>query len=202
MTEYPKCFGVGNEEEKSMQRHGVAFVICVLAVGCVSTPSISYYTLDMVPVAEDAPDLNVVVEKMDVSEMLARKDILIRSSATQVEYYATHQWAASVDELVQEKLTAILGPRMPDRKTLVVHGVVQDFGQVDVDGGAEASVRLALEFRDASARQYDAPLMEKVYVARERAASASAPEVVRALSRCVDHIASEIMIDAQTLAGL
>jgi len=185
-----------------MQRHGVAFVICLLAVGCAVTPSISYYTLDMTPATQDELDLNVVVEKMDVSEMLARKDILIRTSATEVEYYATHQWAASVDELVQEKLTAVLGPRVPDRKTLVVQGVVQDFGQVDVEDGAEASVRLALEFRDASARQYDAPLMEKVYVAREHAASASAPEVVRALSRCVDHIASEVLTDAQTLAGL
>ena len=54
--------------------------------------------------------MNVRVERLREVESLARKEILVQRTPTQIEYYAVDQWAAAPGELISQKLEAELGP--------------------------------------------------------------------------------------------
>ncbi|HNR30155.1 MAG TPA: ABC-type transport auxiliary lipoprotein family protein [Candidatus Hydrogenedentes bacterium] len=180
----------------------------VLAVaGCVSAPKPTYHTLDLSPaaVAETAA-INVVVDQIRVAEPLRREEVLIKKSPTEIEYYAAHKWAASLSELVAQKLNAEFGSREPDRPTILVYGTLLAFEQVDDPAGPKAVVRLELQFRPDGASRYKQPLLERVYENPYRqepsvaAPGASVEEtvraVVRALSDRLGALADAIRADA------
>jgi uncharacterized lipoprotein YmbA len=58
------------------------FVLCA----CASAPKIDYFTLGMESSGQTQPDVNLVVERLRTTEALARSQIMISASATQVEY--------------------------------------------------------------------------------------------------------------------
>lgn len=177
----------------------VVAVLLAAVTGCFSTPTPRYYTLDMRPSGETRPPVRLVVDRLRPSEALAREGILIQTSPTQIEYYAADQWAANLGELVTHKLEAEFADPADASRTVVVTGSILDFEQVDVPGGAEGYVRLALEFRDAGAGRYDPPLLEKTYEARVPAEAAAAEAVVRALSQGLKDVAAAIAKDAAAL---
>ncbi|MBD3854463.1 MAG: membrane integrity-associated transporter subunit PqiC [Acidobacteria bacterium] len=173
-------------------------VLCVLCA-CASAPKIDFYTLGMESSGGTQPDVNLVVERLRTTEALARSQIMISASATEVEYYATGQWAGSVGETVQQKLTAEFGPLVKDRRTLTVSGTVLACEQVDVAGGAEARMKLGIVIRDPAKPRYEAPLLEKTYEARRSVSEPSSAAVVKGLSQCAERIAAEIAADAASL---
>jgi ABC-type uncharacterized transport system auxiliary subunit len=180
-----------------MKTKALYLLILAMIAGCASVTPMRYYTLDMTPSAEANPTLNLTVDRMRTAESLARKDIQIAITPTEIEYYAADQWAANLSELVREKLAAEFGPALEDRRTLLLSGLILSFGQVDLPaGGAEGHVRLRLEF---SEERYQPALLEKVYEARVPADTPSAPAVVHALSRCLEIIAAQIAEDAAEL---
>lgn len=176
-----------------------SIVGAVLLTACVSAPEIDYYTLDARPSGSTAATVNLEVGPMVAIEALAGRRIYIQSSPTRVDFYATDRWAASVGELVQQKLAVELGDSVPGRRTLALSGTVLDFGQVDAPGGPTALVRLAVEIRDAEDKRYHQPLLAKTYTASAPAAGVGADAVVTSLSRCVEQIAAEIASDAASL---
>ena len=176
----------------------LSVLLCVLCA-CASAPKIDFYTLGMESSGGTQPDVNLVVERLRTTEALARSQIMISASATQVEYYASDQWAGSVGETVQQKLTAEFGPFVKDRRTLTVSGTVLACEQVDVAGGAEARMKLGIVIRDPAKPRYEAPLLEKTYEASRSVSEPSSAAVVKGLSQCAERIAAEIAADASTL---
>ncbi len=177
--------------------HCLSVSLLVLG-GCASAPKISYYTLSMAPSGEARSAHNLVVERFRTSEAVARSQILIHASPTEIEYYATDQWVSGLGELVQQKLAAEFGPPVEGRRTLIVSGTVLACGQVDRQGAAEARLTLAVAVREATGKRYQEPLIDRTYTAT-RTASADPASVVAALSRCAEEIATAIAGDASRL---
>lgn len=174
----------------------LAFLTLALAVlaGCATVPHISYYTLDMAPQAA-AQGANIVVDQIRVAEAVMRKEIMIKTTPTQVEYYAEAQWVAGLDELLTEKLATEFGTRDPKAEALFLDANLLAFEQVDVNGAAEAHMKLAVTLTPAGERE---PVFEKTYeITRPTAGTPAA--VVETLSACVEEIAAQIAGDA---AGL
>jgi len=176
-------------------------IVAVLSVccACASAPKINYYSLGMESSGETNTTVNLKVERLQTTKALGRSQIMIRASATRIEYYAVDQWAEGVGELVQQKLAAEFGTVVEGQRTLKVSGLVLACEQVDLPEGSEARVKLDVVIRDAAEARYLPPLLEKTYEASRNVARPSAGTVVDALSRCVAQIASEIAADASTL---
>ena len=176
-----------------------AIALLVVVVGCASTPNLDYYTLDMSPSGKVKADFNLEVDRFAISEKLDRTQILIQYTPTRIDYYATERWAASVGEMVEEKLAVEFGPAVDGRRTLIVSGRVIGFEQVDSSSGPQALARLEIAIREGGAKRFETPLLEKTYEASRAADVNSVDGVVRALSRAIEDIAAEIAADA---AGL
>jgi len=174
----------------------VCVALALVAAGCASTAVIRYYTLDMAPSGHAQTPVNVTIDRLRSAEALTRKDILIKKTSTEIEYYASDQWAAGIDDLVTEKLLEEFGPPREGRKTIILSGIIQSFEQVDTPTGAEGHVKLSVEFR---AERYAEPLLARTYEARAAAAQSSAAGVVLSLSQCLENIAQQIAADAAHL---
>ena len=167
--------------------------------GCASAPKIDYYTLGMERSGEAQPEVNLVVERLQTTEALSRSQILIHTSATEIEYYAADHWAGGLGELVQRKLAAEFGPPVESRRNLVVSGTVLACEQADLPAGTEARITLQLAIRDATSRRYQPPLLDKTYACERGADRATPAAVVESLSLCVEELAAEIAADAAAL---
>jgi len=192
-----RTFHVPHSAFRNLNRAWLA--LAVFLAGCVSPPAARYYTLDMRPSGTVKAPVNIEVDQLRESEAIGRKDILIKKSPTQIEYYARDQWAAALSEIVAQKLESEFGRAADNGKTIVITGTILDFEQVDTPDGAEAHVRLDLEFRRQDMSRYDPPLLKKIYQRILPADTRAPGEVVRALSRCLEKIAEEIASDAGAL---
>jgi ABC-type uncharacterized transport system auxiliary subunit len=177
---------------------GLIAVVCALTA-CASAPKISYYTLAMDPSGQAEPAVNLVVEGVRTTDALARSQIMIQASPTEIEYYATAQWAGDLAALVRQKLTAEFGPVVEGRRTLALSVMVLSCEQVDGAGGAEARMMLSVTLRDPADAHSRQPLLEKTYEASRPVSRASAGGVVESLTVCAEEIAAEIAADATAI---
>lgn len=171
----------------------------VMGLGCTTTPPPRYYTLDMAPSGTVHPECDFVVARIRATEPLARRDILVKKTPTEIEYYALEQWAADPGLLVSEKLAAELGHRPDAAKRIEISGEVLAFEQIDRHGGAEAHLKLYLEFRTAEQRPFDEPAMKRTYDLYLPVEATPPAGVVLALSKGLEHIAAAVAADAATL---
>ncbi|MFV2072748.1 MAG: ABC-type transport auxiliary lipoprotein family protein [Thermoanaerobaculales bacterium] len=170
-----------------------------LLAACASAPKIDYYTLAMEPSGQTPTTDNLVVERLRTTEALGRNQILISTSPTRIEYYATDHWAGSVAELVRQKLEVEFGPPVEGHRRLTISGTILAFEQVDRAGGAEGRLKLHIEVHDPAGEQPENPLLEKTYEVSRRASRPSPAAVVEALSQCVEQAAQEIAADVSSL---
>jgi len=170
-----------------------------LVAGCVSSTTPSLFTLNMAPSAQAGSPVNIEVGRLRIAEALQNKRILIKKSPTEIEYYAAAQWAASLDELLMEKLALEFGPENAARETYVVSGMLLAFEQVDAPSGGDAHVRIAVEVRKEGTSHYSKPALSKTYDVRQPATSPSAAGVVESLSSCLEQVAREIVADVSAL---
>lgn len=177
----------------------IAVVVAGCLAGCRSTPQPRYFTLNMTPSGKAVPDFSLEVDRIRASEPLARRDLLVKKTPTEVEYYAVEQWAADPGQLVSEKLTAEFGHRPEASKRVILSGEVLGFEQIDAPAGPEAHIKLDLEFRRADADRFDAPALKKTYELSLPAEGSGPSAVVQALSRGLERIAAEIVADAGAL---
>jgi len=183
-----------------------ACVACVwvLIPGCATAPPQQYFTLDMRPSGTVQTPLTIEVGMINIAEPLAQKNILIRKSPTEVEYYAVGQWIGSLDELLREKLEAELGAPVGAKRMMVLTADLFAFEQVDLvaDGqapGAEAYIKIEVKLREAGKSRYTAPLLQKIYDVHVPVADATVNGLVVALSRAVEQLAAQIAADAAKL---
>ncbi len=170
-----------------------------LAAGCATSPSSNLFTLDMAPSEAAGSPVNIAVGRLRIAESLHNKRILIKKSPTEIEYYAAAQWAASLDELLREKLASEFGPVDTARQTYVLSGALQAFEQVDMESGNVAHVKLALEIRKQDVSQYATPEIAKTYEVTLLVKGGSAGSVVKALSTCLETAARDIVADIAAL---
>lgn len=179
---------------------GLALALSMsILTGCAST-SPSYYTLDMTPAAQQLTGPNhLVAAHFVANESLTNRQILIKKSPVEVEYYAASEWAAGLDQIVAEKLQAEWGTYAGQEQSLDVSGVILAFEQIDTPEGADAHVKLAISIRKAGESRYAPALLEKTYQCRRTAAAPAPREVVLALDGCLAAVAAEIAADAAQL---
>lgn len=169
-------------------------------VGCITgPPEARLFTLDMRPSDAPQPAVNLRIDRLRPVQALARNQLFVRKTPTEVEYYASVQWAGNLTEQVTQKLAAEFGPIEDGRPTVHLLGDILAFEQVDVPDGAEARVKLAVELRDAASDRYDPPALERVYETSVPAASPSPEHVVEALSAGLAQLAARIAADAASL---
>ena len=182
-----------------MKKYIAIIALAGLISSCATSPSPSIYTVNMDPSSNAGSPVNVSVGRLRVSESLLNKRILIKTSPTEIEYYATAQWAASLDEMLREKLAVEFGPIDTSRPTYVVSGALQSFEQVDMASGSEAHVKLSLEVRKDGVSQYATPEISNVYEVSLPIEEESAGGVVATLSVCLETVARAIVTDIAAL---
>ncbi len=178
----------------------LGLLLVPFAGGCAHTPEPRYYTLNMTPSGTVHPDCNIEVDRLRPHDALTRTDILVKKSPTQIEYYALDRWAATLSELIPEKLQAEFGDPDPQRRTIAVSGTILAFEQVDRPDGADAHIKLELDLRNEGASRYDTPLLRKLYEVTLPANAAEPAAVVETLSKGLEEIAAEIAADAGAVA--
>lgn len=174
--------------------------LSLLAFGCLSTPDTRFYTLNMAPSGGTQPgSVHLDIVRVQTLESLARAEILIQTSPTQIEYYAEDTWSASLQELIAEKLRAELGEKKPGQQSVDLTLKVQAFQQVDIANGAEAWAKLTAEVRTPGASMYAVPLFERTYEAHVPASAPEPNAIVLALGICLEQIAAQLATDTQNL---
>jgi ABC-type uncharacterized transport system auxiliary subunit len=179
-------------------KHAVPLMLLTL-LGCASAPDVDYFTVDMTRSGSVEAGVNLLVGRFTTTEALGRSQILIQASPTRIDYYAVDRWASGVGELVQRKLITEFGPIVEGRRSFKITGRVLAFEQVDGETVSEARVALAVAIRDAEAKSYEEPLLEKTYDATRNADGVKPDAVVVALSRAMEQIAAEIAADVAKL---
>ena len=182
-----------------MKRIVALIVLAGLAAGCTTSPSPKLYTVNMTPSAKAGSPVNIDIVRIRIAEALQNKRILIKKSPTEIEYYAMAQWAASLDEILREKLAVEFGPSDTTRPTFTLSGTLQSFEQVDMPAGNLAHVKLDMEVRRDGESQYATPAIARVYEVDLPIGDDSAGGVVEALSACLETVARDIVAD---VAGL
>ncbi|MCP4643825.1 MAG: hypothetical protein GY851_25505 [bacterium] len=180
-----------------MRRSLFAATVIAMAAGCARTPVPAYYTLDMSEASTPAAPLKwrANIERVHMTQALARPEILIKKSPTEVEYYALARWVGDLDALVTEKLELEWSNSAPDARPLELAVHLLAFEQLDTAEGAVAHAKLRVAFYPDGMGLGDQPAAVRSYEARI-AASAPAPgPVVEALSEALDQVAAQIAAD-------
>ena len=173
-------------------------------LGCVTPPKTHLYTLDMTPSGKVHPEVTIHIESLRASEMLARRNLLIRKTPTEVEYYAGACWASAINELVSQKLQGEFGDKTKETRTVLVWGTLLECGQEDHPENIKAHLRLKLAFRYEGTSRYDTPLFEKTYDVSAPVVPATPDKVAATLTQCLEEVAVQIATDVtthQTAAG-
>lgn len=160
-------------------------LMVAFATSCASVPMYRYYTIDMRPGADLKPGVQISSVRIDVNQALKRPEILIRTSATRIDYYALDRWASGLDEQLAEKLMTEFSGAPAGAPRFDLSGSLMAFDQVDTPSGAEVHVKMELR----------APHFQKIYSHSEQASAATAEAVVDALSRVTEAIAAELAAD-------
>ncbi len=182
-----------------MKRLFVTVSVLAVISGCASAPTPRFFTVDMHSSGQVKTSKNIKIDRIMLSQALIRPEIMIRTSPTEIEYYAKNRWVSRLDEIVTEKLQAEFGERIEDAETVVLFGTLLAFEQIDIGDSANAHIKLQVAFRKGDLARRDEPSLEKTYDIEVTAKAKSADEVVKALSTALEQIAGQIAKDANAL---
>ncbi len=176
------------------RKYCVATLMACIA-GCLSVSEPNYYTLDMR--ASGRVEALFVLESVRIrpGEAVSRREIMIRTSPTEIEYYATQLWAADLGEQLSEKLKTEFGPTDASAAAVNIDGDLLAFEQVDTNDGADARVKLDLLVTVDSDTGGEPHSFSKIYETVVTAEAQAAPAIVEALSRGLEKIAAELAED-------
>lgn len=100
-------------------RRSVLILVCVLLTGCgfLRRPQNTFYSLDTLPPQGPVRTVGGVAIGIDGLELppgLDRRGIVLRGPDHKVEVRGTHQWTASLEEMVTHTLAFDLAGRLPN----------------------------------------------------------------------------------------
>lgn len=176
------------------RKYWVVPLVAIVA-GCFSVPEPKYFTLDMRSSGRVDSPFAVEEIRIRAGEAVARREIMIRTSPTEVEYYATQRWAADLGEQLSEKLKTEFGRSGGEEARVRIEGDLLAFEQVDTPDGADARIKLDLVVTLESENGDASPSFSKIYETVVTAEAPNAPAVVEALSRGLESIADELAED-------
>ncbi len=175
---------------------GVIMVLDTLLSGCASAPQYRYYTIDMTPRAELTPPVRIEGVRISINQALQRPEIMIRTSPTQVEYYAIDRWASGLEEQIAGKINTEFASASSDLQPFNITATLMAFEQVDTPAGPEVLVKLDANIQPSFDATGQEPIfLRKLYVVTRPAAAPGAAAAVEALSRATEAIASEMAAD-------
>jgi len=165
----------------------------VVLSGCASAPEYRYYTVDMQPHAQLTPAARVEGVRVVVNQALNRPEIMIRTSPTQIEYYALDRWAAGLDEQIRQKISAEFAVAAGELPAVEIICTLMAFEQVDTPAGPQVRATIDATIQSKSSRPIIS--IQKLYTVEEKAAAPGAAAAVEALSRAVEGIARLMAAD-------
>ena len=178
-----------------------AVPLLAMLTGCVSVTEPDYYTLDMRSSGQVEAPYALENVRIRPGEAVSRPEIMIRISPTEIEYYATHRWAANLGEQIGEKLKSEFGRPSSTAPGVAIEGTLLAFEQMDTESGADARVKLDV-YVTLRSENGDPPAgFSRTYEIVVTAEEAAAPAVVRALSRGLESIAAELAQDIARARG-
>ncbi len=131
-----------------------------------------------------------------VNQALQRPEIMIRTSPTQVEYYAIDRWASGLEEQIAGKINTEFASASSDLQPFNITATLMAFEQVDTPAGPEVLVKLDANIQPSFDATGQEPIyLRKLYVVTRPAAAPGAAAAVEALSRATEAIASEMAAD-------
>lgn len=117
-------------------RRLLPLLLVTLAAGCgfLSRPKNTFYSLTTIPpstpatpAAPAAAGTPIGIEAIELPPGLDRRDLVIRGADHKVEVRGTHQWTASLEEMVLHTLAFDLANRLPEG-TVVLPGQAKPSG--------------------------------------------------------------------------
>lgn len=171
------------------------FPLMAILTGCVSVTESNYFTLDMRSSGQVESSFALEDVRIRPGEAVSRPEIMIRTSPTEVEYYATQRWAANLGEQLGEKLKSEFGEPSGASLGVTISGTLLAFEQIDTAVGADARIKLDIYVSFPSQDGESTLSFSRIYETVVRADEAAASAVVRALSRGLESIAAELAGD-------
>ena len=178
-----------------MDRKYCVATLMVCVAGCLSVPEPNYYTLDMRASGRVESPFVLDSVRIHAGEAVSRREIMIRTSPTEIEYYATQLWAADLGEQLSEKLKTEFGPTDAPVAAVNIDGDLLAFEQVDTKDGADARIKLDLRVTMDFGAGTEPRSFSKIYETVVTAEAQAAPAIVKALSRGLEKIAGELAED-------
>lgn len=175
--------------------------ICIAVIfnGCISGPSLHYYTLEnTIKPLEDATPLCLQVSSIRLAESLKRKEIMVRKNSVQVDYYSVHLWASSLEELITNKVNQTFLCYQSEKKLpdYYLHIDVLNFEEVETSTFPVAYVKLVVQFLNPNSMEV---LAQKIYSIEKESPNKGVPELVKTFSLCVDEMINKIYADAKNI---
>jgi len=175
--------------------------VCILFLlpGCISGPSLHYYTLEnTIKPLENTTPLCLQVSSIRLAESLKRKEIMVRKNSVQVDYYSIHLWASSLEELISNKMNQTFLCHHSEKMALdyYLHIDVLNFEELETSTLPIANVKFIVQFLNPANMEV---LAQKMYSIEKQSPSKEVPELVKTFSSCVDEVIYKIYTDANNL---
>lgn len=177
------------------------FCVSIFSIlsGCISGPSLRYYTLEntIKPLENETP-LCLQVSSIRLAESLKRKEIMVRKNSVQVDYYSVHLWASSLEELISNKVNQTFLCHQSEKKApdYYLHIDVLNFEEIETSTLPIASVKFIVQFLNPTTMEV---LAQKIYSLEKESPSKEVSELVKTFSTCVDEIIDKIYRDAKNI---
>ena len=175
----------------------VALLGALTAAGCASSPEPVFITLDAVPgSAVDGPGIALEIADVRLPSILDRRDLVRHLQPGEVSVSPFAQWAAPLDSLLRETLSADLAARLPDTPviapgqpraddpTVSIYVLVHEFAQ-QPDGVVQLRARWGLLGRSKAGPSFE-------FTGSKPVAESTAPAVARAMSAALGELADAI----------
>lgn len=97
-----------------------ALLVCLLLAGCgfFSKTKSTFYSLDVLPpegtIAANTRGVPIGIDGVELPPGLDRRGIVVRGADHKLEIRETHQWSASLEEMVAHTLAFDLANRLPE----------------------------------------------------------------------------------------
>lgn len=174
----------------------------IAAAACASSPDTVFLTLNAIPgAAVNGPAIALEIADLRLPSILDRRDLVRHRAAGEVSVSPFAQWAAPLDSLLRETLSADLAARLPDSRVIApgeprgdtppvaIYVLVHEFAQQS-DGMVRMRARWGLVGRSEVGPSFE-------FTSSNIVPDTTAPAVARAMSEALGQLADAIAAKLQ-----